>query len=731
MDDGAQRLPLPDPSTMLAAAHAFRDRGWRPFPLDHPALSECASGHAKVACDGKRGKHPVGGWATMTATEQADGMLERWFREPRNVGIGCRGSGLLVLDDDTDAFEQWCEEQGYQLPPTYRVRTSRGWHWYFADPEREFGNTTGALPEGIDVRGSRGGAKDAGGYVVAAGSLHASGFEYVAEDEWAEPAPVPGWLAQLLRSPRESATGSAGAGSTPDGWTDEPRYGRREELLGQYTRHLRGIRTRGGAFRYELFLAARDGWRCADLGIVDEPLMERALRQAIVRVWKAEPDERDERIVYTEARAAATASPWVLLDPTQQSGAAGAAAFGPGSDGSAEGLDDGEEGEGGLQSEEEAYASDLAARVRSLRLTQEARTILAAEARPPDPGPALTSLADLLAEPEESESWRLESLWPQGGKVLLSAPQKSGKTTLVGNLVASLADCRRFLARPVADGDWRTVNSAGFAPAELEGRRIALFDFEMTRRQLREWLRDQRVNNAAGVHVELMRGRVWDVRDTAVRAQWAEHLASLDVGVVIVDPVGPILGSLGIDENDNSAVNAFLFALDALVREAGASELLVVHHAGHAAERARGASAFLGWPDANWTIVRDEETGARAFKAEGRDVWVRETALEYDRLTRRLSLGEGDRASLRVAGHSGIIAEIVAEAPGESVRGLVALARDTEIGTKSQTAQDAVQAAERAGLIHAHAGPNRSRLHFPGQCSDTCTERRQPLLNPR
>jgi hypothetical protein len=380
---------------------------------------------------------------------------------------------------------------------------------------------------------------------------------------------------------------------------------------------------------------------------------------------------------------------------------------------------------------EHQYQAELLVKVRALRMAADAKAILAAETRPPDPGPALTSLAALLAEPDDGEAWRIEGLWPDGGKVLLSAPQKAGKTTLIGNLLATLVDGRRFLTRSVVAGDWKTVNSAGFAPVTLDGRRVALFDFEMTRRKLRDWLRDQRIVHADDVHVELMRGRVWDIRDASARAEWAEQLKALDVGVIIVDPIGPILGSLGIDENDNSGVGAYLFALDALVRESGASELLVVHHTGHGTERARGASAFLGWPDANWALVRDEASDTRAFRAEGRDVLLPETNLVYDRATRCLSLGEGNRGSQRSAGHAEVMAGIVAESPGEPVNGLKRLARDTEIGSKVQHAQDAIQAAERAGLIHVHQGPNRSRLHFFGKCSDLCNQRDLPLLEPK
>ena len=73
----------------------------------------------------------------------------------------------------------------------------------------------------------------------------------------------------------------------------------------------------GGAFRHELFLAARDGWRCVALGLLDEPSMLRALDACVWRVWAAEPDDRDHVIVFAEAQPAAASSPWELTGSTR------------------------------------------------------------------------------------------------------------------------------------------------------------------------------------------------------------------------------------------------------------------------------------------------------------------------------------------------------------------------------------------------------------------------------
>lgn len=324
-----------DPASSLDKARALAARGWRPFPLDHPSLPVCAGTGRKCRenrerygdCKPKdRGKHPVNVWSTQTASAPPDGMLKVWFgEEARNIGLAAGPSGLLIIDEDEqDALTTLAADQGEELPTTYRVLTSRGWHWYFLDPDNEFGNSAGALEEyGCDVRGGHG----AGGYVVAAGSTHHTGVEYVAEDDHAEVAPLPDWIKKLLRMP------STGKGRGDDDaeqpthegpWTDEPRYGYANDLRGQYDRHLAAVRAlvpapgrkpNGGEFRHRLYLAALDGWRLVHCGLADEISMLNEIRRAIEVVWGAPPDDNDRHIVYTEAQEKAVESPWRALDP--------------------------------------------------------------------------------------------------------------------------------------------------------------------------------------------------------------------------------------------------------------------------------------------------------------------------------------------------------------------------------------------------------------------------------
>jgi Bifunctional DNA primase/polymerase, N-terminal len=183
-------------------APALAAHGLYLFPVDHPELPVCVGRHAPDRpCDGTRGKHPEP-WSWSRSSTRDPERLARVFRAergPRNVGIDCGRSGLVVLDEDTPGgMDRACREHGEPPPHTLTVATPRpggGRHFYFRQPEGlPFTNSPGRLADyGIDVRGR-------GGFVIAAGSLHHTGRVYQLAVR-APIAPVPEWIAALLRPP--------------------------------------------------------------------------------------------------------------------------------------------------------------------------------------------------------------------------------------------------------------------------------------------------------------------------------------------------------------------------------------------------------------------------------------------------------------------------------------------------------------------------------------------------
>lgn len=256
---------------------------------------------------------------------------------------------------------------------------------------------------------------------------------------------------------------------------------------------------------------------------------------------------------------------------------------------------------------EDLLNEELDRRAARKEADQVERAMLAA----PEPLPQLTSLRDLLAEPDADDPWRIEGLWRAGQRVLLAAKAKSGKTTTVGNTVRSLVDGVAFLGRLSAN------------PVQ----RVVILDDEMTRDQLKAWLRAQGVVNLDAVDIVCLRGQLgtFDILDPATRARWAEHIGAADV--LIFDCLRPALDALGLSENHDAG--RFLTGLSELAGAASIPELLVVHHVGHGrSERARGDSQIIGWPDVNWTLLptinaetnEPDFSGPRYLSAYGRGV---------------------------------------------------------------------------------------------------------------
>lgn len=258
--------------------------------------------------------------------------------------------------------------------------------------------------------------------------------------------------------------------------------------------------------------------------------------------------------------------------------------------------------------------------------------------------PSSVSLTDLLAESDETLKYRVHELWPSEGRVVCSAQRKSGKTTLIGNVIHDLVDGGAlFEMYPVE---------------QVSTGSVSLLDFEMSRNMLRSWYRDLAIQRTDSVHVWPLRGlaRSFDIRVPEIRSIWADRLRKVETRLLIIDCLAPIFNALGLNENSNSDVGPVLDAIDALLEEVGITDCLVVHHMGHGPERSRGASRLRDWPEVEWFLMRERDhlgteidNGQRFFKAYGRDVDVDESQLMFNPVSRRLSMnGHRTRAQLRL-----------------------------------------------------------------------------------
>lgn len=289
----------------------------------------------------------------------------------------------------------------------------------------------------------------------------------------------------------------------------------------------------------------------------------------------------------------------------------------------------------------------------SERSRREAKRIVEAEGRPPAVLPQVLTLRERLARPRDPLPWRVEGWQPAGGRVVLVAQFKAGKTTLVGNLVRVLADGGLFLGRDLA----HPVPGA-----------VAIVDTEMPGAKVETWLAEQKIINDDRVLPLTLRGATgaFNIIDPDRRAEWAKLLRERDVAYLVLDCLRPVLDALGLDEHRDAG--RFLTAFDALLSEAGIGEACVVHHMGHTNERSRGDSRIRDWPDAEWRVVRQDEDprSPRYIAAYGRDVDQPEQQLHFTEATRHLTIQAGNRREAGIRDAQDAVMELLRETPGRS-----------------------------------------------------------------
>lgn len=185
-------------SDSLAIARRYLALGFSviPVPRPRPGVPKGQPGDGKV---------PILAWKEFQSRRPTDEELAFWFSgEPMNLAVVTGAiSGVVVVDADDEPARLWCVRH---LPYTpWQTRTNGGCHLWFRHPGVLVSNrarletSDGRLK--IDLRAD-------GGYVVAPGSVHASGVIYREAGDWTRPiADLPcfwrGWLQRPNRPSRE------------------------------------------------------------------------------------------------------------------------------------------------------------------------------------------------------------------------------------------------------------------------------------------------------------------------------------------------------------------------------------------------------------------------------------------------------------------------------------------------------------------------------------------------
>ena len=197
---------------------------------------------------------------------------------------------------------------------------------------------------------------------------------------------------------------------------------------------------------------------------------------------------------------------------------------------------------------------------------------------------ALTSVGDLVNEPEEAVDWLVEGLLTGAGTSMWVGAPKSGKTTTAFTLALSVAAGVPLFGRATRQG------------------RVLLVCLEEKRREVQR----QFHRMGAGAHDDVL---VFADPRVPDNLPWKVSLAVHEYkpALVVVDPLWKFCRVK--DANDYAAVNEAVQPLHDMARSSGA-HIAVLHHSrkggGSGGEESLGSTAFTGAFDTILSLKRDD-----------------------------------------------------------------------------------------------------------------------------
>ncbi len=342
----------------------------------------------------------------------------------------------------------------------------------------------------------------------------------------------------------------------------------------------------------------------------------------------------------------------------------------------------------------------------------------------------LTSLGDLMREPEEQVSWLLEGILPAGGLSLLAAKPKTGKSTLARCLALAVAGKEQFLGRTTQKGA------------------VIYLALEEKRSEVRAHFKAMGATGQEQIFIHAASAPVDALPAITVEVQ--RHKPTL----LIIDPALRFVRVK--DANDYAQVSAALEPILTLARE-NRAHVLLVYHAGkgervEATDAILGSTAFFAAVDTALVMKRTEKFRTLQSRQRYGDD-LAETTLEFNPESRRISLGvprsdaeaegagRGILAFLQAAGEPKIEQEIRDAVKGETkllaeaLRELVRQGKVTREGAGKRgnpyrygfsfaCSEDIVQTSKRETEKVAETRMNTEPILVP-------TSEQKPILVPK
>lgn len=303
-----------------------------------------------------------------------------------------------------------------------------------------------------------------------------------------------------------------------------------------------------------------------------------------------------------------------------------------------------------------------------------------------------------LAEEYVPPVWRIDGLHIASSFTTITAPKKTGKSTLMLNLMKSLLDGQTFIGQPV------------LAPE----KNVGYWNMELDPNVWLQWVQDIKLANDDRLIAEHLRGQKFPLWHPEMRKRVVDWLQVHEIEVLIIDPGAKLLRGWptnGSVENSNDVVAEVCQVLQEIKREGAVTDLFVPLHTGHASQgesqHSRGAIVWQDEPDHLWNLwskrIVDDEI--RHFNAFGRNVDFDTVLIDYDPKTHRYQPEANPDALLNL---------------GRARSVVLALAKHGELGTAdlrkrtkgvgNDVFPEAVEEAERRGWVKIER-VGRSEIH--------------------
>lgn len=204
--------------------------------------------------------------------------------------------------------------------------------------------------------------------------------------------------------------------------------------------------------------------------------------------------------------------------------------------------------------------------------------------------PKLFVRADVLLANLKPIEWLIKGVLETDALGMLFGPSGAGKSFVAVDFACAVATGAAWLGHSVRQAPVFYVAGEGHSGLA---------------RRLAAWQKDRNVS-LAGIDLYKSEKAVM-LLDKAAAVDLAEELAAMVAagmpvpGLVVVDTLARNFGDG--DENTAADASRFIENVDTLIRKRWRCHVLVVHHSGHSAERARGSSAFKAAMDQELSVT--------------------------------------------------------------------------------------------------------------------------------